>query len=181
MGARGTDHAPSAPGVNQTLGNECSKLNSSEKCLLVACLSLKFRRMTPELQHALKRHTQWFGSYKASGELKKIQVWLIVNGGQIEFLTPGDSYKVKRARRNPRVTCYVGSKDGPAISGTAQIITDRSEVARVYRGYWKTHPLPMAIVIGLRLWIGMLLNKRVVVRVQPDEPNPLAGLTDPAS
>jgi hypothetical protein len=35
--------------------------------------------MTPEVQNALKRHTQWFGSYKASGELKKIQVWLIVH------------------------------------------------------------------------------------------------------
>ena len=39
--------------------------------------------MTPELQRALQRHTQWFGSYKASGELKKIQVWLVVNGGRI--------------------------------------------------------------------------------------------------
>jgi uncharacterized protein len=136
--------------------------------------------MTPELQLALKRHTQWFGSYKASGELKKIQVWLVVKGGQIEFLTPGSSYKVKRVRRNPRVICSVGSKDGPTISGTAQIITDRSEVARVYRSYWKVHPLRMAIVIGLRVWIEILLNKRVVVRVQPDEPNPLAGLSDPA-
>jgi hypothetical protein len=97
--------------------------------------------MNPELQRAIKRHTQWFGSYKASGELKKIQVWLVVNGGQIEFLTPGNSYKVKRARRNPRVICYVGSKDGPAIAGTAEIITDRNEVARVYRSYWKAHPL----------------------------------------
>lgn len=105
--------------------------------------------MTPELECALKRHTQWFGSYKASGELKKIQAWLVVNGLQIEFLTPGNSYKVKRARKNPRVTCYVGSKDGPAISGTAQIITDRSELARVYRGYWKIHPLRMAMVIEL--------------------------------
>jgi uncharacterized protein len=137
--------------------------------------------VTPELQHALKRHTQWFGSYKASGELKKLQVWLIVNDGQIEFLTPGSSYKVKRVRRNPRVICYVGSKDGPAISGTARIIKDRSEVARVYRNYWKTHPLRMAILIGLRLWIERLLNKRVVIRVQPDEPNPLDGLSDPAS
>jgi hypothetical protein len=50
-------------------------------------------------------HTQWFGSYKKSGELKKIQVWLIVHEGNIEFLTPGDSYKVKRVRRNPRVIC----------------------------------------------------------------------------
>jgi len=134
--------------------------------------------MTPELQRALKKHTQWFGSYKASGELKKLQVWLVVTDGLIEFLTPGSSYKVKRVRRNPHVICYVGSKDGPTISGTAQIITDRSEVARVYRKYWKVHPLRMTIVIGLIIWIEMLLNKRVVVRVQPDDPNPLAGLTD---
>src|SRR4029077_16721365 len=69
--------------------------------------------VTPELQHALARHTQWFGSYKKSGELKKIHVWLSVHQGQIEFLTPGDSYKVKRVRRNPHVICYVGGKDGP--------------------------------------------------------------------
>ena len=30
---------------------------------------------------------QWFGSYKTSGELKKLQVFLVVNDGQIEFLT----------------------------------------------------------------------------------------------
>src|SRR5207237_9803602 len=128
--------------------------------------------MTPELERALKRHTQWFGSYKASGELKKIQVWLVVNGGQIEFLTPGNSYKLKRARKNPRVMCYVGSKDGPAIPGTAQIITDRSEVARVYRGNWKTHPLRRAFGIGFGFWMELLWNKRWWFRAQPTRPNP---------
>jgi hypothetical protein len=135
--------------------------------------------MNSELQRALKRHTQWFGSYKKSGELIKIQVWLTVNEGRIEFLTPGASYKVKRVRRNPRVICYVGSPNGPAIAGTAQIITDRGEISQVYRSYWKTHPLGMAFFIGLLIWIQMLAGKRVVVRVQPDEPNPLAGLSDP--
>ena len=136
--------------------------------------------MTPELQRALKRHTQWFGSYKKSGELTKVQVWLTVNAGQIEFLTPGTSYKVKRVRRNPRVICYVGSKNGPAIAGTAHIITEHREVSRVYRNYWKTHPVMMILLIGIRVWIEMLLGKRVVVRVQPDEPNPFAGFSDPA-
>lgn len=75
------------------------------------------------------------------------------------------------ANQEQESRCYVGSADGPAIPGTAQIITDRSEVARVYRSYWKSHPVRMAILIGLRIWIEMLLNKRVVVRVQPDEPN----------
>jgi hypothetical protein len=167
-------------GFARTIQAPCAKLNFFLLRLAASSATKAKKPMTPELQRALTRHTQWFGSYKASGELTKIQVWLLVNGGQIEFLTPGNSYKVKRARRNPRVICYVGSNDGPAISGTAEIITDRSELARVYRGYWRAHPLRMALVVGLRLWIEMLLNKRVVVRVQPDEPNPLAGLTDPA-
>jgi hypothetical protein len=137
--------------------------------------------MTPELQNALKRHTQWFGSYKASGELKKIQVWLIVHEGHIEFLTPGNSYKVKRVRKNPRVICYVGGKNGPAIAGTAEVITDRGELMRVYRSYWKSHPLRMALMVGLRVWIEILLNQRVVVRVQPDDSNLLTGFADPAS
>ena len=131
--------------------------------------------VTPELQNALKRHMQWFGSYKKSGELVKVQVWLIVNSGQIEFLTGRDSYKVRRLRRNPRVICYVGSKNGPAVAGRAQIVSDKVEQARVYRAYWKTHPVFMLLGIGLRVWIEMSLGNRVVVRVTPDEPNLLMG------
>jgi uncharacterized protein len=136
--------------------------------------------MTPELQRALNCHTQWFGSYKKSGELIKIQVWLTVSNGRIEFLTPATSYKVRRIRRNPRVICFVGSKDGPAIAGKAQVVSERSEISRVYKSYWKIHPLRMALLIGLRVWIEILVGNRVVVRVQPDEPNPVAGLSDPA-
>lgn len=134
--------------------------------------------MTPELQSALKRHMQWFGSYKKSGELVKVQVWLIVSKGQIEFLTSKNSYKVRRLRRNPRAICYVGSEKGPAVVGTAHIVTEKADQARVYLAYWKTHPVFMLLGIGLRVWIEMLLGNRVVVRVAPDEPNPLAGLDE---
>ena len=134
--------------------------------------------MTPELQSAVKRHMQWFGSYRKSGELVKVQVWLIVNSGGIEFLTGKNSLKVRRLRRNPRAICYIGTKNGPAVAGTAQIISDKVEQARVYRAYWKTHPVFMLLGIGLRVWIEMLLGNRVVVRVDPDEPNPLAGVNE---
>ena len=87
--------------------------------------------MTPELQNVLKRHMQWFGSYKKFGELVKVRVWLIVNQGQIEFLTGKDSYKVRRLRRNPRAIWYVGSKKGPAVAGTARIVSEKAELARV--------------------------------------------------
>jgi PPOX class probable F420-dependent enzyme len=123
--------------------------------------------MTPELQSALKRHMQWFGSYRKSGELVKVQVWLIVNSGRIEFLTGKDSYKVRRLRRNPRAICYVGKKNGPSVLGTAEIVSDKADLARVYRVYWKTHPVFMLLGIGLRIWIEMLLGNRVVVRVDP--------------
>ena len=131
--------------------------------------------VTPELQSALKRHMQWFGSYRKSGELVKVQVWLIVNSGRIEFLTGKDSYKVRRLRRNSRAICYVGKKNGPAVPGTAEIVSDKADLARVYQAYWKTHPVFMLLGIGLRIWIEMLLGNRVVVRVEPDQPNPLAG------
>ena len=134
--------------------------------------------MTPQLQRAIKEHRQWFGSYKRSGELVTVPVWLTLNQGQIEFLTPADSYKVKRVRRDPRVVCYLGSKDGPAVAGTAEIITDLTQLWRVYRAYWRTHPLLMLLLwwpIRARIKSG----RQIVVRVKLVEPNPLAGITDP--
>ena len=134
--------------------------------------------MTPELERAVKRHRLWFGSYKKSSELIKVQVWLTVNNGCIEFLTLDDSYKVKRMRRNPRVICSIGEKEGPQIPGTAEIVMGRNAIWRVYRAYWKTHPLIMAfIAFSIRRRIGT--HKQVLIRVHPDEPNPLAGVTDP--
>ena len=135
--------------------------------------------MTPQLQQAIKQYRQWFGSYKRSGELVTVPVWLTLNRGQIEFLTPADSYKVKRVRRDPRVICYLGSKDGPSVAGTAEIVTDPAELWRVYRAYWRTHPLLMLLLwwpIRRRIKSG----KQVVVRVKIAEPNPLAGITGPA-
>src|SRR5262245_52535706 len=128
--------------------------------------------MTPELQHAVESHRLWFGSYRKSGELVKIQVWFTVNDGCIEFLTGQDTYKVKRIRRHPRVMCYIGGKDGPPISGTAEIVMGSEAMLRVYRAYWKTHPFVMTFIgVGIRFRIKT--RKDVVIRVHPNEPNPL--------
>ena len=85
---------------------------------------------------------------------------------------------MRRLRRNPKAICYVGSKNGPAVAGTAQIITEKADLTRVYRGYWKIHPVFMLLGIGLRVWIETLLGNRAVVRLVPDEPNPLAGVDE---
>jgi len=134
--------------------------------------------MTPELQRAVKRYHLWFGSYKRSGELVNVEVWLTIDNGQIAFLTPGDSYKVKRIRANPRVICHIGARDGPAISGVAEIVMGSGALWRVYRAYWKTHPFVM-VFLALPMRWRIKAHKNVVVRVRPDDPNPLLDITDP--
>src|SRR5215467_7164373 len=78
----------------------------------------------------------------------------------------------------PESSGYIGDQNGPSISGSAEIVTGRDAIWRVYHAYWKTHPLIMAfIAFATRRRIRN--RKEVLVRVRPDEPDPLAGVTDP--
>ena len=102
-----------------------------------------------------------------------------MNNGRIEFTTQTESYKVKRVRRNPQVICFIGSREGPAIRGNAEIVTDKEAVWQGYRANWKAHPLMMLLLaFGIRRRIKT--GSSILIRVHPDEPNPLAGVTDPA-
>jgi hypothetical protein len=131
--------------------------------------------MTPELKSSLKRHSQLFGSYTKAGKLVRVRVWLTLNQGKIEFITPGQSLKTKRISRNPKVECLVGKHP---IPGTAEIISDQDAVMRTYRAYSKSHPF-MMLILGRSIRSRIRQGGQVVIRVTPDEPNPFAGLTDP--
>jgi hypothetical protein len=73
---------------------------------------------------------------------------------------------------------HIGDGNGPSVPGTAEIVMGRDAIWRVYRAYWKTHPAIMVfIAFSIRRRIGT--RKQVLIRVHPDEPNPLAGATDP--
>jgi hypothetical protein len=131
--------------------------------------------MTPEIKAALKRHSQLFGSYTKTDKLVQVRVWLTLNRGKIEFLTPAQSLKAKRVSRNPRVVCSVGQLSVP---GTAEIVRDPDAALRTYRAYRKTHPFLM-MLLGRSIRSRIRSSEQVVIRVNPDEPNPFAGLTDP--
>lgn len=134
--------------------------------------------MTEDIKSALKRYNQWVGTYKKSGELKLIQVWLTLSNGAIEFLTGGDSYKVKRLKRDSRVVCYIGAKTGPEVKGTAEIVTDQTAIRRVYRAYWKTHPF-MMLILAPAISRKIKSGTQVLIRVRPDDPDIFFGITDP--
>jgi len=132
--------------------------------------------MTPEIESEIKRHTQLFGSYTKSGELKKVRVWLTLNEGKIEFLTSDRTLKAKRVSRNPRVISFLGEHSVPGI---AEVVRDKEAIWRTYRAYWKTHPL-MMIALAIPIRSKIKSGEQVLIRITPDEPNPFDKITDPA-
>ena len=129
-----------------------------------------------ELEKASRKHRMWFGTYARDGRLIKVQVWCFLHRGNIEFITDGNSLKVKRARRNPQVVCFLGSQEGPAVHGTRELIEDRNEVWRGYQTYWKQHLAAMLV-----LWWPIRRNiergRQIMVRVHPDDANLLRTLS----
>lgn len=82
-------------------------------------------------------------SFKRDGTAVATPVWFVIEDGRLLVQTDGESFKVRRIRRNPHVTvapCTAsGRTRGPAVSATAEILPTaelehvRSLVGRKYR------------------------------------------------
>jgi PPOX class probable F420-dependent enzyme len=74
-------------------------------------------------------------SYKRDGSGAQTPVWAAPLDGKLVIFTGGDSYKVKRIRRNPKVRvarCDArGTLQGPWLDGTCAIVDDRARQARI--------------------------------------------------
>lgn len=73
-------------------------------------------------------------TFRKDGTPRATPVWVMRDGDRLAIWSAADAWKVKRIRRDPRVTvapCDVrGRVLGPAVPGTARIGT-REETARV--------------------------------------------------
>ena len=56
-------------------------------------------------------------------------------------------------------------------------IRERAELMRGYRTYWKTHPV-MMLLLNFVIRKNIREGRQILVRITPDEPNPIAGVTD---
>lgn len=67
-------------------------------------------------------------TFRKNGTGVQTPVWAAPDGGELVIFTNGDSYKVKRLRRNPAVriaACGVrGALKGPWHEGTARLVED---------------------------------------------------------
>jgi PPOX class probable F420-dependent enzyme len=94
-------------------------------------------------------------------------VWFMYDGGDaVYFTTAPDSHKVRRIRKGSPVFVAVGTKDGPAFEGRAELLADTALAARMGEHYsqkywiaWMGLFRPRASRVGA--------GKTVIVKVTP--------------
>ena len=125
--------------------------------------------MDPTLDAALRRAKYvYLTTYGAAGKSGTVPVWCWYDGRGIYFTTDRSSLKARRIRNTGRVTLRIGTKDGPALEGRAELVDGRpdleAELLRAYhRKYWILVPLWMGRWIRGRLARG----QSALVRVTP--------------
>jgi uncharacterized protein len=76
-------------------------------------------------------------TFKRNGDAVASPMWIVGDAGRLWVWTPADAWKVKRIRRDPRVALTPCGRTGkvadgqPVVDGTAEVITDPADVARV--------------------------------------------------
>jgi PPOX class probable F420-dependent enzyme len=103
-----------------------------------------------------------------------VAMWYGLVGGRVCFETKAKSQKAVNLRRDPRVSCSVEAGEsydqlrGVAIEGTATIVDDTSS-----EEYWAVavsvfERYQGAYTEELRPVVEQMMNKRVVIRVDPE-------------
>src|SRR5260370_40634302 len=76
-------------------------------------------------------------TFKRNGDAAASPMWIVRDGNQLLAWPPADAWKVKRIRRDPRVTLRPCGRTGkvraeqPVLAGTGEVITDPNQLARV--------------------------------------------------
>lgn len=113
-------------------------------------------------------------TFKRNGEAVATPLWLVTDGGQLVFWTPADSWKVKRVRRDARVTMAACSRRGKvsageqAVAGRGEVVEDAGEVRRVEGLFRRKYGLGYRVVTGIERLIRRGDARRVLIRVAVD-------------
>lgn len=95
-------------------------------------------------------------TFRKNGTGVKTPVWVARVGDELVIFTNGDSYKVKRLRRNTQIRiaqCGArGALKGPWHDGTARLVDDQAEQDAILRALRKKYGWQMLLAdVGGRL------------------------------
>jgi PPOX class probable F420-dependent enzyme len=100
-----------------------------------------------------------------------VAMWYAVLDGKIWFETKSRAQKVVNLRRNPQITCMIedgltyDALRGVSIEGNGVIVDDPDEIWRVGVNVFERYNGPYTE--EMKPFVEIMLNKRVVVRVDP--------------
>jgi uncharacterized protein len=112
-------------------------------------------------------------TFKRNGDAVATPMWIVGDGARLLVWTPADSWKVKRVRRDPRVTLTPCGRTGkvttgqPVVSGTAEVITDPGEVARVESLVKRKYGLEFRVVTFIEAVAARGRKPRSVLSITP--------------
>ena len=109
-------------------------------------------------------------TFRKNGEGVKTPVWTVPKDGKLLVWTQGDSWKVKRARNNPRVRvakCDMrGNIEGPWTEGIVSSISDEKDVKNMMaRQLRRKYPFIVAFV-SLVAFVRRENTGQVVVEIE---------------
>ena len=110
-------------------------------------------------------------TYKKDGDGVPGPMWIAGDGDRLAIWTPADSWKVKRARRDPRVTLVPCSRSGKVepgtapVDGTAEITSDPSVLSRVENALKKKYGLMYTVVTLMEKIFARGAKPRVVLLI----------------
>lgn len=112
-------------------------------------------------------------TFKRNGDAAAAPMWIVRDGATLLAWTPADAWKVKRIRRDPRVTLTPCGRTGkvrddqPVLAGTSEVITDTDEVTRVESLIKRKYGLEYRIVTLIEAIAARGRKPRVVLRISP--------------
>jgi PPOX class probable F420-dependent enzyme len=112
-------------------------------------------------------------TYKRDGSAVAAPMWIAHDGPDLVLWTPADAWKVKRARRDPRVVLIRSSRTGkvdpvePELLGTAVVEDQPDAVSRIEGLMRRKYGLEFLIVTTIEAVLARGRKSRVVLRVSP--------------
>ena len=109
-------------------------------------------------------------TFRKSGQAVKTPVWTVAKDGKLLVWTQGDSWKIKRARYNPRVRvakCDMrGNIEGPWVEGIVASISDNPEEKKLMRSLLRRKYPFMYTILSLVAVLRRENSGQVVVEIE---------------
>ena len=110
-------------------------------------------------------------TFRRSGEGVPTPVWVARDGDALIVLTPEESHKVGRIRRDPHVRLAPSTRTGrvkdggPLVDGTAAVVADPAETERLRELIKRKYGAEYRVTMAIERLVARRRKPRVILRI----------------